>query len=196
MRGSVTSARDRDAHLHAAGQLARIGAREARQADHGERRVDLRRSCAPARALEPQRQIHVAPGGGPRHQGRLLEHEADVAARAQHVLAAGPPDDPSGARRAEPGDQAQRRALAAARRPEQAQELVLADAEVEALQRDDAIRERLADALEPDQLAPGRRPHRPRVVRSRDRHLRRPPLVRARPRTWFHARTTIPPEGQ
>ncbi len=67
---------------------------------------------------------------------------------------------------AEPGDQAQRRALAAARGAEQAQELVLADRKLEVLERDRAGGEGLADALEPDQLGTRRGspapPERPR----------------------------------
>ncbi len=62
------------------------------------------------------------------------------------------------ARLAEPGDQAECRALAAARGPEHGEELVLADHEVEPLQGQGAVREDLADPLEADQLAPRRRP--------------------------------------
>ena len=56
---------------------------------------------------------------------------------------------------AEAGDQAQRRALAAARGAEQAQELAPADGEVEAGQRLRAVGEALGDAMQGDERRAG-----------------------------------------
>src|SRR5262245_51351951 len=71
------SARDRGAHLHATGELARIALRESGKTDARERRIDARWRVR----LEPgklQRQAHVRSHRRPGHQRRLLEYEADA----------------------------------------------------------------------------------------------------------------------
>ncbi len=74
-------ARDRHPHPHAAGQFARIGLGEIGKADARQRLHDARRGRGPVDAGELQRQEDVAEHRRPRHQRRLLEHEADAAAR-------------------------------------------------------------------------------------------------------------------
>ena len=98
-----------------------------------------RRPALPAQA---ERQVDVLERVRPGHQRRLLEHEADAPGERRvarhHALA----------RRLEPGDEAQRRRLAAARRPEQREALARADREVEPGERAPPVREGLADARE------------------------------------------------
>ena len=71
-------ARQRHPHLHAAGQFARIGIgeiRQARPAPAPRRRAPS--ACVGRRMRELQRQAHIFAHAGPRHQRRLLKHEAD-----------------------------------------------------------------------------------------------------------------------
>src|SRR5262245_5127617 len=144
-------ARDRHAHSHAAGQLTRKGFGEIGEPDAGERLANRPLRSATADAGELERQIDVAEHGRPRHQRRLLEYEADVADRlGPHPLAAAVPGDRAARRFAQPGDDAQRRRLAAARRAEQGEEFALPYVEVETVERVDAVGKRLADAFECD----------------------------------------------
>ena len=118
-------ARDRDAHPHAARQLARIGVLEPGEADRAQRLGDpvaLGRADPPGDA---ERQLDIARDGAPRHQRRVLKDEADAAGRdaASSLGAAEMQRAASGRRLAETGDDAQQRALAAAGRTQQAQEL-------------------------------------------------------------------------
>ena len=85
-----------------------------------------RRSLA-RHARELQRELDVAPHGQPREERGLLEHEAG---------ALGADVDAAGRRLVETGDEVEQRALAAARRAEQADELALRDVERHALERD------------------------------------------------------------
>ena len=142
-------ARDRGAHLHPTRKLARIALREAGKPDARERRVDARRRIG-REPCEPERQAHIGCHRRPRHQGRLLEHEAD-AVRSYGPRIGGPavgPRHPAARRRAQAGDDAQRRRLAAARGAEQRHELARVHGEIEALERDHAVGEGLADAVE------------------------------------------------
>ena len=92
-------ARDRDAHLHAAGEFARIGFLEALQADQRQHLGGARLRLALADARERQRQHHVLQRVRPRHQGRVLEHEAEVRLRlAARRMRRGRPLDRAGAR--------------------------------------------------------------------------------------------------
>jgi hypothetical protein len=95
----------------------------------------LRRAAALAAgaAAHLQRQLHVLQRGAPGQQRRVLEHEADVAVLArglrrgrQHLDAA-----PAGLQQV--GHHAQEGRLAAARGPQQREELALRHVEVEAL---------------------------------------------------------------
>jgi hypothetical protein len=87
------------------------------------------------------------------HERRLLEHEAQVAARQRSGLVGRRPVDRARGRRAEARDHAQHRRLAAARWTEQADELVRADRGVEAVDRERAVREALRDVAQDDQRA-------------------------------------------
>ena len=104
----------RDPLPHAARQLVRPLVGEAAQV-HQVQQVG---GAAPPLGLghpaRAQRQLHVPGRGQPREQGRLLEHERDP-------LAAG--GDLAGGGGVEPGHQVQQRALAAAGRADQADEL-------------------------------------------------------------------------
>jgi hypothetical protein len=101
--------------------------------------------------VQPQRQRDVARDRRPRHQGRLLEHEADVAGVRRDAGGAGGrtcPDDVAARRLAQPGDQAQRGRFAAAGRTEQRDEFAVAHVEIEAGERHRAALERLADVAQ------------------------------------------------
>src|SRR5206468_5412472 len=101
-------------------------------------------------APQLQRKQDVLEHGGPRHERRLLEHEADVALRQAGPAVAAGPFDAAARDLAEPGDQPQHRALAASGRTEQAQELSLADTQIEATEGDDAVAVDLVDVLQLD----------------------------------------------
>src|SRR5262249_61548824 len=89
---------------------------------------------------ELERQAYVRGDRRPGHQVRLLEHKAD-AARPGGARSLGlEPLDRAARRLAQARDDAQRRGLAAARRAEQRHELARPDIEVEALERDHAVR--------------------------------------------------------
>src|SRR6185436_4342994 len=72
-------ARDRDALLLAAGQLAREVARPAGQAEEVERAPRPRRAVRDGARVE-ERQLHVLEGARAREQVEVLEHEADATA--------------------------------------------------------------------------------------------------------------------
>ena len=144
-------ARDRDAHAHAARQFARIGVAEFCQADAGKRGRNARRrrlrAAAPA-SLQRQRDIvgHASPTASASAPGR----------RSRCGRARGPrlrprPSTAPCGRRAQAGDQPQRRRFAAARRAEQRQEFAGADVEIELGQRHGAVRKGLADAAQRDE---------------------------------------------
>jgi hypothetical protein len=101
---------------------------------------------APDAPGETEWQQYIVEYGAPRHQGRVLEHEADPPCRdlpgavgiEQQVADAG-------TRRTEPGDDAQQRALATAGGAEQAQKLAATNIEINPVERRDTRRETLAD---------------------------------------------------
>ena len=86
------------------------------------------RARARGDAGELQRDLDVAAHREPREERGFLEHEAG--ALGAHV-------DAARRRLVEAGDEVEQRALAAARRAEQADELALVDVERDALERDD-----------------------------------------------------------
>jgi hypothetical protein len=98
-------------------------------------------------AGQPQRQPHVVEHARPGHQRRLLEHErrGRLAAirhgRGLHSTTGG---------RVESGHQAQDRALAAARRPDECDELARCNLQADVLQRHHAAGKALLDVIEPD----------------------------------------------
>ena len=123
-------ARQRDALLLAAGELARQALGEAAQAHQSQRFGDARRNVGFRHLAHLEPEGHVLGDGQMREQRVALEHHAGVALpRRQHrdVLAA--EAHAAGGRRDEAGDHAQRRGLAAAARPEQHHELAVAHVE-------------------------------------------------------------------
>ena len=134
-------ARDRDPHLHAAGQFARIGIRRRPRA----RRAPAPRGCAAWRRRGRRRRASAADRHCPRHSPtasasapgtRSRSRRRAIAALCRRATATSP------ARRLEqPGDDAQRRRLAAAGRAEQRDEFTLAHVEGGIAQGDDAVRE-------------------------------------------------------
>jgi hypothetical protein len=94
--------------------------------------------------------VDVLPHVHVRIEREELEHEGDVARRRAlegDVLAA--QQDLAGGRQLQPGDHAQRRGLAAARRAEQHEELAVLDGEGGALHGDE-VAEALVQLLEDD----------------------------------------------
>src|SRR6188508_106295 len=134
-------ARDADALLLAAGELARPVLRAILQADEAQGRLD---ALAPLAAREPrqqQRQLDVALGREHRQQVVHLEDEADVVrapacerAVAHRIDALACDLERAAARPVEAADQVQQRRLAGARRPHQREEVAFADVEVELLE--------------------------------------------------------------
>ena len=115
-------ARDRHAHLHAAGELARIGAGEVGQADAVER-CPCTRGVAAARSAPASR-------SGSETLSNTVAQGISVGSWNTKPMLAGRRGSSVRASRSlprvgslKPGDHAQRRRLAAARRPEQRQEL-------------------------------------------------------------------------
>src|SRR3954471_22952010 len=134
-------AADRHALAHAARELRGVGLLESLQAGETEQRVrPLARGSAIA-APEVDRQHQVVGDRPPVEQRVALEHHAEalgrtVDRRAVHA-------DRAPARRLEPGDAAQQRALAAAARPEHAHELAGCDRQARVLDGDNALRTEL-----------------------------------------------------
>ena len=121
---------ERGALAHAARELVRPALGEVAEVHHLEQLLRARPALGARHARELQRELDVAAHGEPREERGLLEHQAG--ALGAHVDAA---------RRGlvEAGDEVEQRALAAARRAEQAHELALLDVEGDAFERDDAL---------------------------------------------------------
>jgi hypothetical protein len=143
---------DRDALLHASGQLLGEGVGEAGQAHLLDQRARLVAALAAPDALELRAELDVAAHGHPRIERVGLEHHAAVGARPvdrmpvdQHV---------AGARLDEPRHDVQERRLAAPRRTDEAGEMGVGNLE--------------RDTVERVQL-PAPRRERHRDVASRDR---------------------------
>ena len=141
-------ARQRDALLLPARQLRRVLGLAAGQADQLQQ---LGHALAHLGARHAPIDQPVGDVVGHRQVGEQrigLEDDAVVALRRrQHRDVAPGHPDAAGAVRLEPGDDAQQRGLAAARRPEEADELALGDLQIDVAQRGEAA-EILADAFE------------------------------------------------
>ena len=125
--------RDGCAHLHAAGELARIAVREARETHARQSRLDARLRRCPA-PLQLERQAHVCRHRRPRHQRGLLEDKPDLGlALAAHALPLQPVDG-AAAGLGQSGNEAQRRRLSAPRCPQQRDELPWPHIEAEAIE--------------------------------------------------------------
>ena len=107
----------RDALLHAAGQLRRIGLLETFKADQRQQILGGARRRGIGSPEDFHRKQNIGEDCAPRHQIRLLEHDAEIGLRLVHVAAV---DLNRAARcRHQPADDLQERRLAAAARPEQ-----------------------------------------------------------------------------
>ncbi len=150
-RAQDEGARERDALLLAARELARLALLVARELHQRERLGDRLGALAlrDLLVLEPEGDVvgHVEV----REERVALEHGVDVAAvrrRLRDVLAV-EQDAPAG-RPLEARDHAQRRRLAAAGGPDHGEELARRHVHVDAVDRDDVGAERLDELLEPD----------------------------------------------
>ncbi len=124
--------RDRRAHLHAAGELARQLAGESGEADESERRGDVAVGRFAGDAGKIERQPHVRVDARPGHQRRRLEHHRETAAGpAGRLESAAPPPQRAGIRREQARHQVEQRRLPASGGPEQRDELAATDREVD-----------------------------------------------------------------
>src|SRR5918992_1342509 len=120
---------DRDALLHAAGELPRVVVDEAREPHRLQRLLHELPPLALAEPLVPKREHDVVPHRGPRHQRAavLLEHERHLLGRRGD--AAAPQQDLTATRRQEAADALQQRRLSAPGRSDHADELPLPHAQ-------------------------------------------------------------------
>src|SRR5581483_3868239 len=117
---------ERDALLHAAGELMRVAVAGVREADELEQVVDALAPVELVPAANPEPELDVLPRGHVREQRVRLEdhpHVALVGGDAGDVLAVD--EDAAAVRTVEACDEAQRGRLAAARRAEEREELAL-----------------------------------------------------------------------
>ena len=133
-------ARDGRALLHAAAQLARVGAAKISQAHDLEESVRALRVLAvgpgaPRVRGQPEGEAGVLLDGEPGEERVALEDHAPLRSRPVHANVV--EEDLTGGRNIEPGDDAEGGRLAAARRAEQAHELAAAHREGGRRQRDD-----------------------------------------------------------
>ena len=134
LRMAHDGAPDRDALPLPAGELARLAVEQRLDAQHGGRLTHAARDLVLRVAAHLQAEGHVVEHGLVRIERIVLEHHGDVALHRRqvvhHALA-----DPhfAGSDLLEPRHHAQRRRLAAARGPDQDQELLVADLEVDVL---------------------------------------------------------------
>src|SRR5213083_534763 len=146
-------AADRDALLHAPGELARVLAREPLEAERAE---ELRRDRAPAlggHAPELEAELHVLERRPPRKEARVLEHGRDAARVGPRDRLAVDQNAPA-VRVNEAPEHSEERGFAAAGGADQRAELALAYRErdvVERLDRPRAGRITLGDVLDRDE---------------------------------------------
>src|SRR6266436_71086 len=126
------AARDRHPHAHASRQLARVVPLEALQADAGKRVRNPRPAFLLARLGEIERQADIGLDASPRHQGRILKNESDAASLGpEPVVAPAPPQNSPIAGLQQIRDELEQRALAAAGRSDQRDELPGGDREID-----------------------------------------------------------------
>ena len=145
-------ARERGAHAHAARKLGGIAAGGVAEADLLDRPGARFEPRGARDAAKLERQRHVVEQVAPRQQVGVLEDVGDRRPSSGRVLGGSPmapldvADDGAAGRPVEAGDQPQQGRLAAARRPQQGEELAGLDVEVDALDGDHAAVELTADA--------------------------------------------------
>ena len=141
---------ERDALALAAGELGRPAQAEAAERHQLEHRRRAPVALGPGHALDHQAVGDVVQHAHVREQGVVLEHRVDVAIVGRHAEHALPMErDLAPIRLLEPGDQAQTRGLARARRSEHREELAVPDLEADPVDRPDRA-EVAAHALEAD----------------------------------------------
>ena len=156
----------------AAGELARIAVLEAGEPEAVEPAVGLGQRLGRGEPVQLQPERHVLPRRAPRQQRVVLEQEAGLGGRDAEL-------DRAAVRRVQPGDRAQHRALARARRPDQADDLAVADLERE------PVDHRLGVAVAHAEVA-----HLHDRRSGERRRLGRERLGPARPGLRYHAGTT------
>ena len=154
-RAEGERAHERDALLHAARQLVRVRLLEPGEADRVEQPGDLgvrqRLLLGAAAPVQAAQEPDVVGHGLPRHERRRLGHEPVLLAGAGGVGAAAGHQHGAARRALQAADDAQQGGLAAAARPQQADELAGADVEVHTGQRSDrpaAAGEQLVDVAQ------------------------------------------------
>ena len=125
--------RQRDALLHAAAQLARIEIGETGEMNEIEIFRGLGHALALGQSLHLERPRDVLDGGEPGKQRELLEHHAAIGPRRPDRTAV--ETQVAAAGRLEAAEDVQEGALAAARRSDDRDELVLVDGERQAIDR-------------------------------------------------------------
>jgi hypothetical protein len=148
--GRITSARERDALLHPARKLGRLGVLAPGQAHQLQRLGRLAVALLLADLALLEAVSDVVEHGHVREQGVGLEDRVDVAPVGRDPDRRAPADlDLAGARLVEARDHPQGRRLATARWPEQGEELTRMHLEVDVVDRDQ-IPETLRDSAQRD----------------------------------------------
>jgi hypothetical protein len=148
---------------HAARQLMRKMPPKLGESDEAQRRLDPRRRRGRSDAARHQPEADVFLHGHPRKQPAFLEHHG-----VRDRPAGGRDVECAARRMVEAGKDAQKSRLAAAARPDDADELTGCDRKVDAVERDDLLRPAailFAQILDPDRRAAPlvHRPPRPRT---------------------------------
>ena len=125
---------DRDALLHAARQLVGVVLRELAELDEVEHLARPRRPFRGRPAEDLERELDVVLDRPPLEQDGGLEHHAVVAVAAGPLGRLAVDDDLAPGRRDEVADHPEQRRLAAARRPDERDELAPGDVEIDALE--------------------------------------------------------------
>ena len=124
--------RERDALALPTRELGRLAIEEILEVEHSRRFVDGATAFVGGNVPGAQRELDVAPHRHVRIEGIALEHHREVAILRLHAVDDAVTDpDRAGVRFLEARHRAQRGALAAARRPEQDEELVVVDLQAE-----------------------------------------------------------------
>jgi hypothetical protein len=145
--------RERDALLHAAGEMARVGVLEAGEANELEQLVRLALGGVvglPAQCARQQRLLERRPPG---QQGGPLEHQRDVLAGLGDLASVD--RDPTRGERDQAGEQAQEGGLAAAARADHGHELARTRLEADVVDGEHPALELLHRVLHRDLAAPG-----------------------------------------